>query len=124
MSRSVLAGNLNHPLNMTHHKTDAGEFHSPQHHADMSFLVLDEGRRGEVCRKMMLRDKRLGTKTGGRQAANASHRSKQGSAFFGLRPAKTTESAEEPSVVLSGLHPASPHSDLFPVTIFYAVILA
>ncbi|GFS77318.1 hypothetical protein TNCV_3758941 [Trichonephila clavipes] len=38
-------GKPQRPLNMTHPK-DAGEFHSPQHHGDMSFLVQKEGGEG------------------------------------------------------------------------------
>lgn len=52
MSRWDLAGNLNHPLKMTHHKSDAGE--TPLGLFPQSIWVFWEG-----DRKMMLKDRRL-----------------------------------------------------------------
>lgn len=80
MSRWDLAGNLNHPLKMTHHKSDAGEtplgLFPP---ADMSFLgrgQKDDAKRQEASEEI----------EGGSQSPNAGHRSMQGIAFFGTRP--------------------------------------
>lgn len=80
MSRWDLAGNLNHPLKMTHHKSDAGEtplgLFPP---VDMSFLgrgQKDDAKRQEASEEI----------EGGSQSPNAGHRSMQGIAFFGDPP--------------------------------------
>lgn len=98
MSRWDLAGNLNQPLKMTHHKSDAGETPSPfglfLPPVDMSFLgrgQKDDAKRQEASEEI----------EGGSQSPNAGHRSMQGIAFFG-DPPPPLKTVEGPSVVLSG----------------------